>query len=143
MTQPSYPMTIHLAVGAPLVLTRVEPVTSDREYADTVERAVESSEQQVGGDGEREPHWKKFNTWLPTSGRPSERAATLAAFEDALRYATYVEIDGLRYPIDRIRVKSTSFYTHGYLLAMEMIGPYPEFQVVDASGNPAGPAPLW
>lgn len=143
MTQPSYPMTIHLAVGAPLVLTRIQPNPSELEYADTVERAVESSEQQVGGDGEQEPHWKSFDTWLTGNPRPSVRAATLAAFEDALRYATYAEIDGLRYPITRIRVTQRTPRGHGYRLSIRMIGPYPEFQVVDAGGNPAGPAPLW
>ena len=47
-------------------------------------------------------------------------------------------MDGLSYPITRIRVVSRSPYPSGYRLGVRMIGPNPDF--VDSSGNPA---PLW
>lgn len=135
---PVYPLTIVLSAGAPLVLTRVEVKESALEFADEIGRAVESSVQQIGGDGEREPHWKEFDTWLRTRTRPRDRAADLAAFEGALRFAVRAEMDGLTYPITRIRVVSRSPYPGGYRLGVRMIGPNPDF--VDGSGNPA---PLW
>lgn len=138
MARPIYPMTIQVTVGTNLVLTRVEPRESDLEFADEIGRAVESAVQQVGGDGEREAHWKAFDTWLETPASPSGRAAVLGAFEKALRYATVATIDSLTYPITRIRVTSRSPYSTGYRLGMRMIGPNPDF--VDADGNPA---PLW
>lgn len=143
MTQ-TYPMTITLSAGAPLVLTRYEPKDSELAFADEIGRAVESAAQQVGGDGERAPHWKKFDTWLPTPGSfPLGRGLALGAFEDALRYAVRAEIDGLIYPITRIRVVSRSPYPGGYRLGMQMIGPYPDFQRVGIEGGILGPAPLW
>lgn len=143
MTQ-TYPMTIHLTAGAPLVLGLIEVKESKLEFADEIGRSVESSEQQVGGDGEREPHWKEFDTWLTTRTRPSERAADLQAFENALRFAYFATIDSLLYPITRIRVVSRSPHPRGYRLGLRMIGPYPDFQQWDYINSvPIGPAPLW
>lgn len=134
----TYPMTIAVFVGLPLVLTRVEPKESELAFGDEIGRAVDSTVQQVGGDGQREPHWKIFDTWLPTSSRPSERALVLRDFEDRLRYAIRAEIDGLQYPITRIRVTSRSPYATGYRLGMRMIGPKSDF--IDQNGDTA---PLW
>lgn len=133
-----YPMKIVLSAGAPLVLGVVEPKESKLEFADEIGRSVDSSAQQVGGDGEREPHWKEFDTWVTTRARPSERAADLQAFENALRFAVHAEIDGLKYLITRIRVVTRSPHARGYRLGLRMIGPNPDF--VDAGG---APAPLW
>jgi len=143
MTQ-NYPMTIHLTAGAPLVLGLIEVKESKLEFADEIGRSVESSTQQVGGDGEREPHWKEFDTWLTTRTNPWGRATDLQAFENALRFASYAAIDVLRYPITRIRVVSRSPHRNGYRLGLRMIGPYPDFMFWDAQNNvPIGPAPLW
>jgi hypothetical protein len=62
----------------------------------------------------------------------------LHAFEDALRFAVQAEIDGLVYPIDRIRVTSRGPTGTGYRLSIRMIGPNPDFQTL--AGDPA---PLW
>lgn len=143
MTQ-KYPLRIVLTAGAPLVLGLVEVKESKLEFADEIGRAVENSTQQVAGDGEREPHWKEFDTWLPTRARPTDRAADLQAFENALRFANYATIDDLVYPITRIRVVSRSPYPLGYRLGLRMIGPYPDFQLWDyVNSVPIAPAPLW
>ncbi|BDP44835.1 hypothetical protein DAETH_48040 (plasmid) [Deinococcus aetherius] len=134
----TYPMSLVLSVGQPLKLDKIQPGERKLAFADEVVRAVESTVQQVGGDGEREPSWIEFDTWLRTSGRPSERAAALGAFEAALRYAVRAEIDGLTYPITRIRVTTRAPTGRGYRLTVSMIGPHFDFQ--DAQGNPA---PLW
>lgn len=135
----TYPMTIVLSAGQPLVLGLVEPKDRTLGFADEVERAAQSPVQQVGGDGERDPAWIAFDTWLPAGdGRPSTRAAALAAFEDALRFALRAEIDGLTYPITRIRVTARSPTGTGYRLTVSMIGPNHDF--ADSSGNPM---PLW
>ena len=133
-------MTIVLAVGQPLVLDTIEPKDRTLGFADEIGRAVDSTVQQVGGDGQRDPSWIAFDTWLPAGGdgRPSTRAAALAAFEDALRFAVQAEIDGLTYPITRIRVTARSPTGTGYRLTVSMIGPNHDF--VDSSGKPM---PLW
>jgi hypothetical protein len=134
----AYPMTIVLSNGPDLVLTKVQPKERTLEYGDEIGRAVESSQQQVTGDAEREASWLPFETWLPGHRRPSVRGAILAAFEEALRFAVRAEIDGLVYPIDRIRVDSRGAAGTGYRLSLRMIGPNFDFQ--DADGNPV---PLW
>lgn len=139
----TYPLSIILSVGQPIVLTKIEPQESELAFADEVERAVQSTVQQIGGDGEREPHWKTFDTWLPTSSRPSERGAALGTFEASLRFATRAEIDTLRYDISRIRVVGRSPYGNGYRLKIKMIGPKPDFYAVDANGAFTAYAPLW
>lgn len=139
----TYPMTIVLNVGQPLVLTIVEPQPEDIEYADEVERAVQSDVQQVGGDGRQNPRWIKFDTWLDAGDRPSARGAALGAFRDALRYAVRAEIDGLRYDITRIRIVNYGPTGSGYRLTLRMIGPRPDFYAADASGNFVAYAPLW
>lgn len=140
MARVNYPMTIQVTFGSPIVLTRMEPKESTLDFADEIGRAVQSAVQQVGGDGERAPHWKEFDTWLPATGSPSQRAAVLGDFETGLRYAFRAYIDGLIYPITRIRVVSRSPYSTGYRLGMRMIGPNPDFVTDDQY---ARPAPLW
>ncbi|MVN88296.1 hypothetical protein GO986_16240 [Deinococcus sp. HMF7620] len=139
----TYPLTIVLSVGQPLVLNKVEPQDSELAFADEVARAVESETQQVGGDGEREPHWKVFDTWLPTPTRPKDRGAALGAFENSLRFAIRAEMDGLRYDISRIRVVGRGPYGSGYRLKLKMIGPRPDFYEVNGSGVFVQYAPLW
>lgn len=134
----AYPMTIVLSNGPDLVLSKIQPKERTLDYGDEIGRAVESSQQQVTGDGEREASWIEFETWLPGGRRPSVRGAALRAFEEALRFAVRAEIDGLVYPIDRIRVTSRGPAGTGYRLGIRMIGPNPDFQTVGGL-----PAPLW
>jgi hypothetical protein len=134
----SYPMSLTLSVGQPLQLKIVSPKARTLEFADEIGRAVESTVQQVGGDGQRTPGWIEFDTWLPARGSPSVKAAVLAAFEDNLRYVTQASIDTLVYPVTRIRVVSRGPAAAGYRLSIKMIGPKFDFQT--GSGTPA---PLW
>ena len=134
----TYPMSIVLSVGQPLLLTKIKPVARQLTFADEVYRAVESDVIQVAGDARREPTWMEFETWLWAGGQPSVRAGVLATFENALRYALRAEIDGLNYPITRIRVKTRSPVGKGYRLTVAMIGPNFDFQT--STGTPA---PLW
>ncbi|MGY2892472.1 hypothetical protein [Deinococcus sp. UYEF24] len=134
----SYPISLTRTVGQPIQLTIVAPKARTLEFADEIGRAVESTVQQVSGDGQRTPAWIEFDTWLPARGSPSAKAAVLAAFEDGLRYVTQAGIDTLVYPIIRIRVVSRSPTAAGYRLGIKMIGPKFDFQT--STGTPA---PLW
>ncbi|GAQ23918.1 pyridoxamine 5'-phosphate oxidase-like, FMN-binding [Deinococcus grandis] len=139
----TYPMTITLSVGQPLVFNVVEPQPSDIEYADEVGRAVESDQQQVSGDGQQEPRWLKFDTWITTGPRPSDRGAAIGTLKAALRFAVRAEIDGLRYDITRIRLVAHAPSGNGYRVSLRMIGPRPDFYSVDANGAFVAYAPLW
>jgi hypothetical protein len=133
-----FPLRLVLSVGQPLLLARVQPLERALSYGDELYRAVESDVQGVAGDARREPSWIEFQTWLAGGPSPSGRAAALAAFEDALRYVDHAEIDGLTYPVTRIRVKTRSPAGSGYRLTVAMIGPNHDFQT--STGTPA---PLW
>jgi hypothetical protein len=101
-------------------------------YGDEVGNAVESSVNQVSGDGQEKFSWLEFDVLLLVNLDPVSNARELARFRQVLDACTGIRIDELHFAVTRARMASRQRLVRGYRLGLRFIGPNNDF--VDASG---------